>query len=221
MTTSTLDLPTALPLSGRLKTETQSLHTAAERHPFHQLLFAAAMPADRLASQHAAAGRVQAALERAVDAALPGSPELRAVFRDHHRRAGLYAADVAGLGAPAAIGACEEESVFIADLARADAAGLLGVLYVLEGSTNGGPFIQRALSRAMPGVTLKALSPHGDQQAARWAAFKESLDGLAMSEAQRATVVAWAGRTFAALCGMMSAVTAGMPPVTRASSPAH
>lgn len=221
MTTATT-APATAPLSLRLKTETQPLHTAAERHLFHQLLFAGALPLDRLAAQHAAAGRVQLALEHALDAS--SSPIVRAVYRDHHRRAALYARDVVSLGAGPQNHASPEEAAFIGRIAAwasGEPAGLLGALYVLEGSTNGGPFIQRAMARALPGVSLTALNPHGDQQAPRWAAFKAALDGLTLTPAEQDTVVAAASATFGALCAMMSVATAGLAPVSRASAPAH
>lgn len=221
--TATLPTPS---LAAALKADTQALHTAAERHTFHRLLFTGTLPLDRLAGQHAAAGRLQTALEHALDLASPSSPALRSLVQPYHRRGPLYAADLANLGVPAArlVPACPEEKAFLADLdeaARHEPLALVGVLYVLEGSTNGGPFIQKALSRAMPGVTLEALSPHGDQQAPRWGAFRAALDAMDLDEASRATVIAWAARTFELLGHMMSAAVAGLPPVTPASSPAH
>lgn len=214
--------PPAAALSLRLKTETQPLHTAAERHLFHQLLFTGALPLDRLAAQHAAAGRVQLAVEHALDAAT--SPEVRAVYRDHHRRSALYARDVLGLGAAPDAGASPEEAAFVSQIAAwasNDPVALLGALYVLEGSTNGGPFIQKAVARVSPGLSLTALNPHGDQQAPRWAQFKTALDALSLTGPQQDSVVRAASATFWALCSMMSVATAGLAPVSRASTPAH
>lgn len=56
---------------------------------------------------------------------------------------------------------------------------LLGVLYVLEGSTNGGRYLAKGLREAWqvegaPGLSF--LDPHGEAQFARWAAFKQELD---------------------------------------------
>ena len=56
---------------------------------------------------------------------------------------------------------------------------LLGAFYVLEGSTNGGRFIARALRQAWrlnEGEGVAYLDPYGDQQATRWQECKLLLD---------------------------------------------
>lgn len=219
-----LSTPAPGPLSQRLKVETQAMHTAAERHVFHQLLFSGTLPVDRLAEQHAAAGRVQSALERALDNVQTACPEVAAVYRGYHRRADLYTKDVAGLSAAPRSGASAPEAAFTARLsgwASTDPIALLGALYVLEGSTNGGPFIQKAMARSMPGVTLSALNPHGPDQAPRWTAFKTAIDGLGLTRDRQDAVVRAAAETFSALCSIMSASTAGLAPAGRPSAPAH
>jgi heme oxygenase (biliverdin-IX-beta and delta-forming) len=83
------------------------------------------------------------------------------------RRTGLFAADLRTLGAPPA--AAEPELVPVADT---DAA--LGRLYVLEGSTLGGTFIDRHLTGlpGLAGVRLRAFSPYGARTGAMWHAFR-------------------------------------------------
>jgi heme oxygenase len=83
------------------------------------------------------------------------------------RRAGLFAADLETLGAPPA--GAEPELVPVTDT---DAA--LGRLYVLEGSTLGGTFIDRHLTGlpGLDGVRLRAFSPYGRETGAMWHAFR-------------------------------------------------
>ncbi|MCF6506894.1 biliverdin-producing heme oxygenase [Blastococcus sp. MG754426] len=83
------------------------------------------------------------------------------------RRAGLFAADLAALGAPVPGAAPGLPAVPGTDEA-------LGRLYVLEGSTLGGTFIDRHLA-ALPllaGVRLHAFSPYGAETGAMWAAYR-------------------------------------------------
>ena len=55
-----------------------------------------------------------------------------------------------------------------------DTDDALGRLYVLEGSTLGGTFIDRHLSGlpSLSGVRLRAFSPYGAQTGAMWHAFR-------------------------------------------------
>jgi len=83
------------------------------------------------------------------------------------RRAGLFAADLDALGA-----ASVEAMPALPPVTDTDDA--LGRLYVLEGSTLGGTFIDRHLA-ALPtlaGVQLRAFSPYGSETGAMWHAFR-------------------------------------------------
>src|SRR5690349_21730229 len=83
------------------------------------------------------------------------------------RRAHLYEADLSALG----VGAAADRPV-LADVVDTDAA--LGRLYVLEGATLGGTFIDRHLSAlpALSGVRLRAFSPYGERTGAMWHAYR-------------------------------------------------
>jgi heme oxygenase len=85
------------------------------------------------------------------------------------RRAGLFAADLDTLGATPA-----DDAPRLAPVAGTDQA--LGRLYVLEGSTLGGTFIDRHLA-ALPGLgglRLRAFSPYGAETGAMWHAFRHA-----------------------------------------------
>src|SRR5207245_815438 len=108
-------------------------------------------------------------------AAEAGLDDWAARFRDdadavdwsRRRRTGLFAADLETLGS-----APEPAAPVLARLAGTDQA--LGRLYVLEGSTLGGVFIDRNLA-GLPGladVRLRAFSPYGVDTGARWHAFR-------------------------------------------------
>src|SRR5206468_2644054 len=87
--------------------------------------------------------------------------EAEAVTWPARRRAGLFAADLDALGAPPAAAVPR-----LAPVAATDAA--LGRLYVLEGSTLGGTFIEQHLTGlpCLSGVRLRAFSPYGPETGA-------------------------------------------------------
>ncbi len=109
---------------------------------------------------------------RAAEAGLDGwavrhPADAEAVSWGARRRARLFEADLRTLGAPPA--AAEPA---LAPVADTDAA--LGRLYVLEGSTLGGTFIDRHLTGlpGLAGVRLRAFSPYGARTGAMWHAFR-------------------------------------------------
>jgi heme oxygenase len=93
--------------------------------------------------------------------------DARAVTWSARRRAGLFAADLDALGAAPA----DDEPV-LPPVGDTDDA--LGRLYVLEGSTLGGTFIDRHLTGlpSLSGVRLRAFTPYGAETGAMWHAFR-------------------------------------------------
>jgi heme oxygenase len=74
-------------------------------------------------------------------------------------------------------------------------------MYVLEGSTLGGTFIDRHLA-ALPQlgeVRLRAFSPYGAQTGAMWHAFRSATRDRVAAGGDPAAVVAAARETFAVL----------------------
>jgi len=89
---------------------------------------------------------------------------------------------------------------WIDTLARQEPLALLGVLYVLEGSTNGSKFIAR---KVRPAYELPAsgegsayLDPYGDLQPARWQEFKAAMDALDLPADEVGPIVMAAQQTF-------------------------
>ena len=93
--------------------------------------------------------------------------DARAVTWSTRRRAALFAADLAALGAAPA-----DAQPALAPVGDTDDA--LGRLYVLEGSTLGGTFIDRHLTGlpSLSGVRLRAFTPYGAETGAMWHAFR-------------------------------------------------
>ncbi|SDO53467.1 Heme oxygenase [Klenkia soli] len=112
------------------------------------------------------------------------------------RRSDLFAADLDALDAPPGPGPGPHLP------APASTAEALGTMYVLEGSTLGGVFIDRHLGTlpALAGVgRLSAFSPYGDQTGARWASFRRSVRDHVARGGDPDALVAAARRTFATM----------------------
>lgn len=116
------------------------------------------------------------------------------------RRAHLYAADVHALGAEPV-----PDAPVLPVVASTDEA--LGRMYVLEGSTLGGSFIDRHLASlpALAGVRLRAFSPYGRHTGAMWAAYRRVTREHVASGGDAERVVGAARGTFAALSGWVGA----------------
>ncbi|WP_409332975.1 biliverdin-producing heme oxygenase [Trujillonella humicola] len=129
-------------------------------------------------------------------------PEAAAQLRwDRRRRAGLFAADLTALGRPDDAPGCPD----LPPVADTDEA--LGRMYVLEGSTLGGTFIDRHLA-ALPelsgGARLRAFSPYGEDTGAMWHAFRRATRAHVAGGGDADRLVGAARTTFTALadwCG--------------------
>lgn len=110
------------------------------------------------------------------------------------RRAALFAADLRELGAAASDGAPLLPSVPGTDEA-------LGRMYVLEGSTLGGVFIDRHLAGLpeLAGVTVRSFSPYGQDTGAMWAGFRRTTRARVTAGGDPAAMLAAARTTFAGL----------------------
>jgi len=110
------------------------------------------------------------------------------------RRAALFAADLATLGASPA-----DDGPRLAPVAGTDEA--LGRLYVLEGSTLGGTFIDRHLTTLpdLAGVRLRAFSPYGAKTGAMWHAFRRATRARVTGGGDPAVMVGAAIGTFRSL----------------------
>jgi heme oxygenase (biliverdin-IX-beta and delta-forming) len=124
---------------------------------------------------------------------------------DRRRRASLFAADLATLGHPAD----DPDRPELPPVAGTDEA--LGRLYVLEGSTLGGTFIDRHLA-TLPelsgGVRLRAFSPYGEDTGAMWHAFRRATRAHVEGGGDAGRVVDAARTTFTVLADWCEPVRA-------------
>lgn len=196
---------TPAPLTTLLRESTKDLHVRVERHPTQAALLRGGASVEayaRYLSQWMHAQRTLDACCRAC--AAKGERIIAPVWREHHARAAKALADLVALGLapspalPATTTLCDA----ISRAASASPATLLGIFYVFEGSTNGGPFIASALRRVLPlppHAATTFLAPHGEAQHVRWAQCKSDIDALPLSDAERASALAGAVLAFESL----------------------
>jgi heme oxygenase len=168
-----------------LRESTATHHRRAEQHEFQQQLVRGTLPRPLYLRWLAQMLHIHAALEGHLDRLVTRNPQLKSVYDDGRGKVAPLQKDLAFLGAaadqpalPAALGLMTRMDA----LATSHPMALLGVLYVLEGSTNGSKFIAR---RVRPAYELPAsgegsayLDPYGDLQPARWQEFKAAMDAL-------------------------------------------
>jgi len=120
------------------------------------------------------------------------------------RRAALFAADLQALGAPVTTELPDLPSV-------ADTDEALGRMYVLEGSTLGGTFIDRHLASLpqLSDVRVRAFSPHGSAPGAMWAGFRRVPRHRVAAGGDPDAMVAAARDTFRALARWCGPVAVG------------
>ena len=121
------------------------------------------------------------------------------------RRAALFATDLRALDGDVAPTLPHLQAVPDTDAA-------LGRMYVLEGSTLGGAFIDRHLAGLphLADVRLRAFSPYGAETGAMWHGFRRATRDRITAGGDAAAVVASARCTFGALadwCRTPAAVT--------------
>ncbi len=203
--------PAGESLADELKLATRDAHTKAERHPVQARMISGRMEK----AEYIAYLSQNLVVWQALDTALASARDPRVVGfrRAYHEHAPRILADIAHLNGGKPIDEpLPQTQEFVQLIARvAGGPGLLGVWYVLEGSTNGGRFIAKALGPAL-GLTgpdgLRTLDPHGEAQRERWSAWRAGLDAQVFTPGERQEIIAAANDTFAAMYDLMEGMVA-------------
>lgn len=197
----------AVPATGspseRLKAETAHLHELAEHSPLQRDLAKGRLARDLYARHLGQLLHVHAALEAALWPLREVVAPIGRVVRDEHGRVEALRADLAHFGLAASdCPALPATRALVEDIARFASdrpLALLGMHYVLEGSSNGGRFIAMNIRPAYgltPGTGDRYLDPYGERQREVWGAFKRDLDACALTEGQMEDLLAGAARMF-------------------------
>jgi hypothetical protein len=89
-----------------------------------------------------------------------------------------------------------------------DPLSLLGILYVLEGSQNGGVLLKRAYSACLEpdDARLCYFGCYGKETAAHWKSFRSGLDAIGLDSEQIAIIIVAADRCFERLTAICEAL---------------
>ena len=196
----------------RLRNGTRAWHEALERTGFATAMLAGTLPLDRYVGQLVAYRVVLSALEAELTRATcpsvtsvwsPDLVKLPLVERDLHHFAALGTAPEAG---PAA----EEFAEEIRRTAATEPRELLGLLYVLEGSTLGAIFLCRYVTEAYRLTDGNGAAYYGSGDRTHWAAFTERLDRTLGEPAVQEQVLAAAERAYRHIARISGELSAGL-----------
>ncbi len=189
-----------------LREATASHHRRAEQHEFQQRFVRGTLPRALYVGWLGQLIHVHSALESHLERLVAGHPRLASVFEDSRRKVAPLQRDLAYLGAAPGqppLPAARAMIDWMDTLAASEPLALLGVFYVLEGSTNGSKFIARKVRPAydLPssGEGSAYLDPYGEAQPARWREFKTAMDALNLPARDVEPIVAAAQHTFDAI----------------------
>jgi len=184
-----------------LRAETREAHERAEKHPFQQRLLRGPITRDAYAAHLAQMFLVHRALDAALVSFRDTRPELGCVVEPWQLQSPYLSDDLAFLGVDeTSIATLPATAALVARFEVG--APLLGYHYVLEGSNNGSRFIAKAIRRAigLEGTQgTRYLDPYGEEQPARWKAFKVAFDLLPLTADERLAIVEAAREMFDAI----------------------
>ncbi len=200
------DKTTPVPgIMATLKAATAEQHRRAERHEFQQMMVRGTLPREVYADWLGQMLHIHRGLEDHLDRLVESHPRVASVFDDDRRKVPFLLDDLAFYqsdGEGEALPAARRFLALLDTLAATTPLALLGVLYVLEGSTNGARFIARRIREAYdlpPDGGAAFVDPYGEAQPSRWKEFKEAMERLDLSGAETRSVTAAAQETFNAV----------------------
>lgn len=194
------------PTTQRIREGCWDLHQTAESGDFAMHMAKGDLGTDAYVAMLQALHEPMRVLDERLEARRPDVPAIAEVVTKEQHQAPNLAADLRHFGA-------EPERRCVGDAARAlvdlvhhtearNPAGLLGLHYVREGANNGNRFVAIKLRKGLgleEGAGTSFLDPYGDQQRARWEAFKRTLDEQALEPAERDAMVEAAREMFRAI----------------------
>ena len=205
-------------IMGHLRETTRTLHKDAESRPLQRAMAKGTLPPGSYVMYLGQLRHLHEALEASLDTVSASHPGLAVLFTEDRRRVPDLDRDLAAFGVSVedlpVLPATAEFMSRVEDLATSESVALLGPLYVLEGSTNGGKFLARVLERSLQienRAGLSYMDPYGDRQPEMWATFKRLADQVELTPDQRSAVTEAACETFRAIAAISDTV---LPPDT-------
>jgi len=192
-------------LMQRLREETSDLHSHAESRTLQREIAKGTVDRSTFVAYLVQLYAVHEALESALRDAGDSHPAISALATpdrmrvpDLDRDLEFYGFDRENLE----VGEAAGKFVSLVERARSsDPVALLGALYVLEGSTNGGRFLANVLRKSwdLDGGGVSYFDPYGERQGPMWAEFKREMDAGSFDAHHQDAIVEMARRTFEAI----------------------
>ena len=212
---TTPDASAPATLMDRLKAETFKAHEQTEAIPFNACIMAKTMPQPRYAAQLDCWHRLHVVLESAL--ASSDNQAVQAVWNGTAKRAPLLQDDLdwhVEADTPAEAKQATTDMVdWVNTIAGEDPVCLLGVLYVLEGSTLGGMILRKCIAQ-MYGITadegLAYYSAHGNEVMPNWMQFKARMNEAVTCPEDQDRIVETACTTFQYIADVLRGLSMGM-----------
>lgn len=206
------DSPT---LMERLRSETSDLHSHAESRKLQKEIAQGSVEQRDFVAYLGQLSHVHQVLESALDSGRGAHPAVARLATPDRMRVPDLVRDLEFYGVDRATvdrgAAATRFAALIENTRGAEPAALLGAFYVLEGSTNGGRFLARALRKSwnLQGGGLSYLDPYGDRQTEQWKLFKREMDACRFDPSQEEAIIGMARATFEAIAEVSDEVSGG------------
>jgi len=199
-----------------LKEATHDQHTRAERHDIQSALVRGELPVESYCQYLIQLRYVHGVLESSLAATAKSNDKVAKVVRESQFRLPAIDEDLAYFNATETDAPMTDATAVlcakIEDAAANTSTGLLGFHYVLEGSTNGGRFIARAILGVYQcepgGPGTKYLDPYGENHQAEWGRFREDMESLDLTGEETEQVIDAAGDLFDGITAIMDSLAA-------------
>ena len=198
----------------RLKSETSDLHSHAESRTLQRAIASGEVDQTTFSAYLGQLYHVHNSLESALENSRNKNAAISTLATADRMRVPDLDRDLAFHGVEldqiAAGGAARQFAAKVEEIKALDPVALLGALYVLEGSTNGGRFLARALRKSwnLDGEGLAYFDPYGDEQPQKWAAFRRDMDEASFEADQQEAIIEMAKATFLAIAEVSDEVSA-------------
>ncbi len=197
----------------RLKAETSDLHSHAESRTLQRAIASGEVDRTTFSAYLGQLYRVHHSLESALENSRDQHAAIGALATADRMRVPDLDRDLMFYGTDRdeieAGDAAQRFATQVQKIKALDPVALLGALYVLEGSTNGGRFLARALRKSwgLDGDGFAYFDPYGDEQPQKWAAFRRDMDEASFEADQEEAIIEMAKATFLAIAEVSDEVS--------------
>jgi heme oxygenase len=186
----------ALNVMDALRESTKEMHNDTEGHEFQRSLGSGRLDKTRYVTYLEQLYLMHKHLAEKLGQCAKKSPQIDAVVQDYHHDHSAVLSDLKYFGTEGGqakpLAATKKIAARMDEYAVSQPLKLLGLLYVLEGSTNGAKFMAKNIITGMGLPQDQGASyfdRYGDKQRQRWTSFKERMNANGFNQEQIAEIV--------------------------------